>query len=83
MPGATPRHDSPGQGSRGQNAAPGARGDVAGSAPVLAAAALAGMLLAFLEKLPCWAGAWNIPGKQFQLACYTDIYPLYFTEQTG
>ena len=26
-------------------------------------------------------GRWNIPGKQFQLACYTDIYPLYFTER--
>ncbi|HKB30449.1 MAG TPA: glycosyltransferase 87 family protein [Streptosporangiaceae bacterium] len=54
---------------------------VFGSAPVLAAAALAGTLFAFLEKLPCRNGAWNVAGKQFQLACYTDIYPLYFTEQ--
>ncbi len=80
VPGAAPRRDSPGRGSRGQHGAAGGRGDVAASAPMLAAAALAGMLLAFLEKLPCWAGAWNVLGKQFQLACYTDIYPLYFTE---
>ncbi|HUK70299.1 MAG TPA: glycosyltransferase 87 family protein [Streptosporangiaceae bacterium] len=59
----------------------GGLGGVSGSAPVLAAAALAGTLLAFLEKLPCRDGGWNIPGRQFQLACYTDIYPLYFTER--
>jgi uncharacterized membrane protein len=51
-----------------------------GSTPVIAAAALAGSLLALLEKLPCRDGGWNVAGKQFQLACYTDIYPLYFTE---
>jgi uncharacterized membrane protein len=53
---------------------------MAGSAPVLIAATLAGSLLAFLEKLPCRDGAWNIPARQFQLACYTDIYPLYYSE---
>jgi uncharacterized membrane protein len=53
---------------------------VAGSAPVLVAATLAGSVLAFLEKLPCRSGAWNIAAKQFQLACYTDIYPLYYSE---
>jgi uncharacterized membrane protein len=53
---------------------------LAGSAPVLIAAALAGSLLAFVEKLPCRDGAWNIAARQFQLACYTDIYPLYYSE---
>lgn len=53
---------------------------VLGSGPVLAAAAVTGSLLAFLEKLPCRNGGWNVAGRQFQLACYTDIYPLYFTE---
>ena len=59
----------------------GSHGGIAGSTPLLAAAALTGMVLAFAEKLPCRIGAWNIPGKQFQYACYTDIYPLYFTER--
>ena len=53
---------------------------VAGSAPVLIAVTLAGSLLAFLEKLPCRDGAWNNPARQFQLACYTDIYPLFYSE---
>jgi uncharacterized membrane protein len=57
------------------------RGGIAGSTPVLAAAALTGAALAFSEKLPCRNGAWNVQGKQFQFACYTDIYPLYFTER--
>ena len=45
----------------------------------LAASVLA-MLLAFAEKVPCRSGAWNYDAKQFQDACYTDIYPLYYTE---
>ncbi len=57
------------------------RTGISGSTPVLAAAALTGLVLAFAEKLPCRDGAWNVPGKQFQFACYTDIYPLYFTER--
>jgi len=35
---------------------------------------------AFLEKVPCRSGAWNSYAKQFQDACYTDIYPLYYGE---
>src|SRR6266581_6503227 len=64
----------------GARPAPGPGGIMTGSRAGLAAAALAGSLLAFGEKLPCRDGGWNVPGKQFQLACYTDIYPLYFTE---
>jgi uncharacterized membrane protein len=58
----------------------GRRAQILGSAPVVTAAALAGCVLAFAEKLPCRDGAWNVAGKQFQLACYTDIYPLYYAE---
>jgi uncharacterized membrane protein len=53
---------------------------LAGSTSVLVGAALVGALLAFLEKVPCRAGAWNSYAKQFQDACYTDIYPLYYNE---
>ena len=53
---------------------------LAGATSVLVAAALFGMLLAFLEKVPCRAGAWNSYTRQFQDACYTDIYPLYYGE---
>jgi hypothetical protein len=38
------------------------------------------MLLAFADKLPCRSGAWNSYLGQFQDACYTDIYPLYYGE---
>jgi len=51
-----------------------------GTTSVLVAAALFGALLAFLEKVPCRAGAWNSPVRQFQDACYTDVYPLYYGE---
>jgi uncharacterized membrane protein len=68
----------------GRPASPGgAAGDgaaILGSGPVLVAAAMTGSMLAFLEKLPCRNGAWNVAGRQFQLACYTDLYPLYFAE---
>src|ERR1700722_11026440 len=53
---------------------------LAGSTSVLVGAALFGALLAFLEKVPCRGGAWNSYAKQFQDACYTDIYPLYYNE---
>jgi uncharacterized membrane protein len=53
---------------------------LAGSTSVLVGAALLGAVLAFLEKVPCRAGAWNSFAKQFQDACYTDIYPLYYNE---
>lgn len=51
-----------------------------GSMVVLLAASVAGMLLAFADKLPCRLGAWNSYPHQFQAFCYTDIYPLYFNE---
>ncbi len=51
-----------------------------GSTSVLVAAAVFGMVLAFAEKYPCRSGAWNYYAKQFQDACYTDIYPLYYNE---
>ncbi|MBO0786973.1 MAG: DUF2029 domain-containing protein [Actinobacteria bacterium] len=53
----------------------------AGSWPVLAAASLAGSGLGFANKAACWDGAWNGYLTQFQAHCYTDIYPLYFTER--
>ncbi len=53
---------------------------LAGSTSVLVGAALLGAVLAFLEKVPCRAGAWNSYARQFQDACYTDIYPLYYNE---
>ena len=53
---------------------------LAGTTSVLVTAALFGALLAFLEKVPCRSGAWNSYAKQFQDACYTDIYPLYYGE---
>jgi uncharacterized membrane protein len=51
-----------------------------GSTVVLVAASVLGMVLAFAEKAPCRAGAWNTYTSQFQRACYTDIYPLYYGE---
>ena len=51
-----------------------------GSTSVLIAATVLAMVLAFAEKVPCRAGAWNYDAKKFQDACYTDIYPLYYNE---
>src|ERR1700678_3866652 len=51
-----------------------------GGTSVLVAASVLSMVLAFAEKAPCRSGAWNYYAKQFQDACYTDIYPLYYTE---
>src|SRR5690349_12831985 len=51
-----------------------------GSTGVLVAASVLGMVLAFVEKSPCRSGAWNSYASQFQHACYTDIYPLYYGE---
>jgi Glycosyltransferase family 87 len=53
---------------------------VLGGASVLVAASVFAMVLAFAEKAPCRSGAWNYYAKQFQDACYTDIYPLYYGE---
>ena len=51
-----------------------------GSTSVLLAASVLGMVLAFAEKSPCRSGAWGNYAAQFQDACYTDIYPLYYGE---
>jgi uncharacterized membrane protein len=53
---------------------------LAGSVTALVAAALTGSALGLLSKAACRAGAWNIGIEQYQAHCYTDIYPLYFTE---
>ena len=51
-----------------------------GGAGVLIAASVVAMVLAFAEKVPCRAGAWNYDVKKYQDFCYTDIYPLYYSE---
>src|SRR5580700_1561467 len=51
-----------------------------GATSVLVTASVLSMVLAFAEKAPCRSGAWNYYAKQFQDACYTDIYPLYYNE---
>jgi uncharacterized membrane protein len=51
-----------------------------GSTSVLIAASVLAMVLAFAEKVPCRAGAWNYDVKKYQDFCYTDIYPLYYSE---
>jgi len=53
---------------------------LAGSVTVLVTASLAGSALGFLSKAACRAGAWNVGIEQYQAHCYTDIYPLYFSE---
>jgi uncharacterized membrane protein len=46
------------------------------------AAAFLAALLGYAEKLPCsYGGAWNNNVSQFRDFCYTDIYPLYYSEQ--
>jgi uncharacterized membrane protein len=45
------------------------------------AASAAAAVLGYAQKLPCSSGgAWNSFTGQFQHACYTDIYPLYYNE---
>jgi uncharacterized membrane protein len=51
-----------------------------GSTVVLLAGSALAMALAFAEKAPCRSGAWNNGIQQYQDVCYTDIYPLYYTE---
>ncbi len=41
---------------------------------------LAACMLGFAQKLPCWLGGWNMAAFPYRHACYTDIYPLYFTK---
>ncbi len=54
---------------------------LAGSVAVLILASLLGAALASTAKAACRAGAWNVGVEQYQAHCYTDIYPLYFTER--
>jgi uncharacterized membrane protein len=63
----------------GRRLEPVALGAALGSTGVLLAASLLGMVLAFAEKIPCRSGAWFSDAK-YQHACYTDIFPLYYTE---
>ena len=65
---------------RAGHSGPAALAVALGSTSVLLAASLLGMLLAFAEKSPCRSGGWNSYAQQFQDACYTDIYPLYYDE---
>jgi uncharacterized membrane protein len=51
-----------------------------GGTSVLLAASALSMALAFAEKVPCRSGAWYSYPRQFQDACYTDIFPLYYGE---
>jgi uncharacterized membrane protein len=51
-----------------------------GGTGVLVAATALSMALAFAEKVPCRSGAWYSYPRQFQDACYTDIFPLYYGE---
>src|SRR5262249_20251633 len=51
-----------------------------GSTGALLAATVLGMVFAFPEQPPCRPGAWTSYASQFQRACYTDIYPLYYGE---
>ena len=45
------------------------------------AASVLAALLGYAQKLPCSSGgAWNSFTGQFRESCYTDIYPLYYTE---
>jgi uncharacterized membrane protein len=53
---------------------------VAGAPAFLVLAGLVASGLAFGAKEACRAGAWNVGVEQYQAHCYTDIYPLYFTE---
>src|ERR1700733_2554830 len=54
---------------------------LAGSATALIVASLAGSALGFLSKVACRAGAWDTAYGVYQAHCYTDIYPLYYSEQ--
>jgi uncharacterized membrane protein len=67
-------------GGRQARPGPSALAFALGSTSVLLAASVLGMVLAFAEKYPCRSGAWYNYPKQFQDACYTDIFPLYYAE---
>jgi Glycosyltransferase family 87 len=80
--GALPPGDPPGvpAGFRDGPARPGPLVIALGGTSVLVSATVLGMVLAFAEKVPCRSGAWYSYTKQFQDACYTDIFPLYYGE---
>src|SRR5580693_10065261 len=78
-PGSTNTRFGGGSGRSGPSR-PAALAVALGSTSVLLAASVLGMVLAFAEKFPCRSGDWNFYAKQFQHACYTDIYPLYYNE---
>jgi Glycosyltransferase family 87 len=69
-----------GEAERPGSAGPSTLAVALGGTGVLVAASVLGTALAFAEKMPCRSGAWNYYAKQFQDACYTDIYPLYYGE---
>ncbi len=75
------RPGAPGGGLRPQSARPDRLTMLAGSAGALVTAGLAGGALSFLSKATCRAGAWNTSIGLYQAHCYTDIYPLYYTEK--
>jgi uncharacterized membrane protein len=47
---------------------------------VLLALTLLTLAFAWIQKSPCQDGAWT-EGKQYTHFCYSDVIPLYFTEQ--
>ena len=52
-----------------------------GAAVTLVSASLLAALLGYAQKLACSSGgAWNNFVSQFHADCYTDIYPLYYSE---
>ena len=74
----------PGQGKGAGAARPAGRQRaalLAGSTTALVTASLVGSALGLLNKAACRAGDWNFYLKQMQAHCYTDIYPLYFSER--
>ena len=81
QPSGQPPPGTPARAARPAPPPPSARRAVlAGSAVILILASVLGGALAFGAKAACRAGAWNIGVEQYQAHCYTDIYPLYFTE---
>ena len=75
------RPGTPGGGLRPQSVLPDRLTMLAGSTSALVTAGLAGGALSFLSKATCRAGAWNTSIGLYQAHCYTDIYPLYYTEK--
>jgi hypothetical protein len=53
-----------------------------GSTTAVTVAAVLCMVLGYVDKVPCRFGAgWQSYYGQFQDACYTDIYPLYYQRE--